>query len=103
MTLTHSENCDLGFDCLCEPGKILYDPAYQPKDVEELYGRWVPCDSCENMWCLAHGEHAHDCSCPSVERLEGLEDDVPLDGDHESALASAGFGTDEDYGYFGED
>ena len=25
-----------------------------------------------------------------------------MDGDHESALASAGFGTDEDYGYFGD-
>ena len=24
--------------------------------------------------------------------------DDPMDGDHESALASAGFGTDEDYG-----
>jgi hypothetical protein len=26
-----------------------------------------------------------------------------MDGDHESALSSAGWGTDEDYGYFGED
>lgn len=44
-----------------------------------------------------------------VENLLGLNDeydaecdfDDPMDGDHESALASAGFGTDEDYGYFG--
>ncbi len=27
--------------------------------------------------------------------------DESMDGDHESALASAGFGTDEDYGCFG--
>lgn len=26
-----------------------------------------------------------------------------MDGDHESALRDAGFGTDEDYGYFGGD
>jgi hypothetical protein len=26
-----------------------------------------------------------------------------MDGDAESALASAGWGTDEDYGYYGED
>jgi hypothetical protein len=26
-----------------------------------------------------------------------------MDGDHTSALASAGFGTDEDYGYYGEE
>lgn len=30
-------------------------------------------------------------------------DDCPMDGDAESALASAGHGTDEDYGYYGED
>jgi hypothetical protein len=29
--------------------------------------------------------------------------DDSMDGDHASALASAGFGTDEDYGYFGGD
>ena len=26
-----------------------------------------------------------------------------MDGDFDSAMASAGYGTDEDYGYFGED
>jgi len=25
-----------------------------------------------------------------------------MDGDHDSAMTSAGFGTDEDYGYYGE-
>jgi hypothetical protein len=29
--------------------------------------------------------------------------DESMDGDHDSAMASAGFGTDEDYGYAGED
>lgn len=32
---------------------------------------------------------------------ESMYDD--LDGDHESGLASAGFGTDEDYGHYGDD
>jgi len=31
------------------------------------------------------------------------EPDDSMDGDHESALASAGFGTDEDYGFQGDD
>lgn len=31
------------------------------------------------------------------------EIDDSMDGDHESALSSAGWGTDEDYGYYGED
>ena len=26
-----------------------------------------------------------------------------MDGDHDSAMTSAGFGTDEDYGYYGEE
>ena len=29
--------------------------------------------------------------------------DDSMDGDFDSAMASAGFGTDEDYGYFGDD
>lgn len=37
---------------------------------------------------------------------EEVDDDYyndSMDGDHDSAMASAGFGTDEDYGYHGED
>ena len=29
--------------------------------------------------------------------------DDSMDGDHDSAMTSAGFGTDEDYGYYGDD
>ena len=38
--------------------------------------------------------------------VEYEDDDIwydDLDGDHESGLASAGWGTDEDYGYYGDD
>jgi len=36
---------------------------------------------------------------------EGYDDDYDdsMDGDHESALGSAGWGEDEYYGYYGED
>jgi len=30
-------------------------------------------------------------------------DDCPLDGDHDSAMTSIGWGTDEDYGHYGGD
>ena len=33
----------------------------------------------------------------------GYADDCPLDGDHDSAMTSIGWGTDEDYGYYGDD
>lgn len=39
----------------------------------------------------------------TVDMDEDLDWADRMDGDHESALASAGWGTDEDYGYFGED
>ena len=29
--------------------------------------------------------------------------DESMDGDHDSAMASAGWGTDEDYGYYGDE
>jgi hypothetical protein len=29
--------------------------------------------------------------------------DDSMDGDHESGLSSAGWGTDEDYGYYGDE
>jgi hypothetical protein len=34
---------------------------------------------------------------------ETVADPGDMDGDFDSAMASAGFGTDEDYGYYGED
>jgi len=39
----------------------------------------------------------------SSELDEPYDYDDSMDGDHESALASAGWGTDEDYGYYGEE
>ena len=40
-----------------------------------------------------------------ADQMESLDDyyDDSMDGDHASALASVGWGTDEDYGYYGED
>jgi len=38
----------------------------------------------------------------NAEDLESESDDY-MDGDHDSAMASAGWGTDEDYGYYGDE
>jgi hypothetical protein len=38
-----------------------------------------------------------------IEELYDDSFDDSMDGDAESALASAGWGTDEDYGYYGDD
>ncbi|MAV94654.1 MAG: hypothetical protein CMA31_03075 [Euryarchaeota archaeon] len=44
-----------------------------------------------------------DCNELSDRFMEDDDYDDSMDGDHDSAMASAGFGTDEDYGYYGEE
>lgn len=63
-----------------------------------------PLSICES--CMAEEYDDREFDDPADE----FENDCPedyyddsMDGDHESALASAGFGTDEDYGYDGMD
>ena len=60
-------------------------------------------DSANDLWYgdidLAYGE-------VDADELEDSWDDSyddSMDGDMESGLASAGWGTDEDYGYYGDD
>lgn len=38
-----------------------------------------------------------------IDELDNADYDESMDGDFDSAMASAGFGTDEDYGYYGEE
>lgn len=56
-------------------------------------------DSNEDVWCW-------DCNatCPA-ECWCGEDDEPVLDFgfEHDSAMTSAGWGTDEDYGFYGED
>ena len=58
--------------------------SYEYDDVEDFYG---------------------DCMDTDLSDYEVEDDsfDDSMDGDAESALASAGWGTDEDYGYYGDD
>lgn len=65
------------------------DIAYQGllEDCAALAGGWISNglngDYCDMFFCMPHEE---------------IEPDDSMDGDHDSALASAGWGTDEDYG-----
>jgi len=62
------------------------------------------CPSCYDKHERDYGEW---CAERDAEDIEAMEDDYDdsMDGDHESALASCGWGTDEDYGGYdgGED
>ncbi len=58
-------------------------------DVSEFNGEMErPCPICGEAKCDGGCDHGPDTDGP----------DDSMDGDHASALASAGFGTDEDYG-----
>lgn len=64
-------------------GDILDQLAAEEFDQEgDFY-----CSECDDEGCECCWEH----------------DDCPLDGDHETGLRDAGWGTDEDYGCFGGD
>jgi hypothetical protein len=55
---------------------------------------------------LFDAENAYDDDIVDNEEDSNYDDDndfnESMDGDHDSAMTSAGFGTDEDYGYYGE-
>ena len=57
--------------------------SYEYDDVEDFYGECMDTDL-------------------SDYEVENDSFDDSMDGDAESALASAGWGTDEDYGYYGD-
>jgi hypothetical protein len=57
--------------------------SYEYDDVEDFYGECMDTDL-------------------SDYEVEDDSFDDSMDGDAESALASAGWGTDEDYGYYGD-
>lgn len=30
---------------------------------------WTPCDNCEELWCIRHGQHVFECDCPELEEI----------------------------------
>lgn len=61
-------------------------------DHNDFYGE-VTADDLDRLGDMIHGEDWDD---------EDYYDDS-MDGDHDSSMESAGWGTDEDYGYYGDD
>jgi hypothetical protein len=76
------------------------DPLY---DADNSYEDDMNYDDHNDFWGLPENE---------LNELQDEEDeendwddsyDDSMDGDHESGLSSAGWGTDEDYGYYGDE
>jgi hypothetical protein len=83
------------------------DPLFDPDNAYEDDDMVVEHDPSDALLAeYLYDDHKDFYGDVTAEDLEnGWDDsyDDSMDGDHESALASAGWGTDEDYGYFGED
>jgi hypothetical protein len=66
--------------------------SYEYDDLEDFYG--IDADDRTNDYWAGNDDLENDSD-------DSFDDS--MDGDAESALASAGWGTDEDYGSYGED
>lgn len=74
------------------------DPLFDP---DNAYEDDMNYDDHNDFWGLPENEL--DEIREQMNEDEGYDDDYDdsMDGDHDSAMESAGWGTDEDYGYFG--
>ena len=75
-------------------------------DIEEMWADGMPFDqiaeAINKQYGTIYTEAEIDAAIEQIIEAQdqGYNDD--MDGDFDSAMASAGFGTDEDYGYYGE-
>lgn len=91
-----------------------YDPDNSYEDDDMDYNKDYLYDDYECFYGYGedsasyHPDADHEIASHFDEEEEENEEwsddyDDSMDGDHESGLASAGWGTDEDYGYYGDD
>ena len=85
------------------------DPSYSPSESFEMENRPDCVNCCDTGTFYNDNDIKEFCNCDNGNALECNHDndDDPYEGgffeDDSDALASAGWGTDEDYGYYGED
>ena len=74
--------------------------------VEQLALDWSDDFDLLEIVCTEYDAMGQIVSCEQIQEFEddSVENDIneSMDGDFDSAMTSAGFGTDEDYGYFGD-
>ena len=75
-------------------------------DIEDMWADGKSCDEIAKQLNKQYGVYYTEAEVDAAvsqildDRDQRYNDD--MDGDFDSAMASAGFGTDEDYGYYGE-
>lgn len=90
-------------------------PDYDPDTGEQLNmkcvcGATLPlnsrsslCNTCLRRMAIEDGEFPDYDDEEYADDMDTDDMDESMDGDFDSGMASAGFGTDEDYGYYGGD
>jgi hypothetical protein len=79
------------------------DPLFDPDNSYEEDGMSNHFDDYNYDYHDAfYGEDSSSYHPDADHEVESQFDDS-MDGDHDSAMTSCGWGTDEDYGYYGED
>ena len=75
--------------------------------VEQLALDWSGDFDLLEIVCTEYDAMGQIVSCEQIQEFEddsvANDIDESMDGDFDSAMTSAGFGTDEDYGYFGDE
>lgn len=78
--------------------EMVEEGLVNPQYLIECFVRWSTSDDIAQM-CEANDIDLVNYGLPVDDYDDNYDDS--MDGDHDSAMASCGFGTDEDYGYFG--
>lgn len=73
----------------------MFDNGYYPEEISKALGITV-----EEVNLILNKYSSEDYD---EAEYDDSEYDDSMDGDFDSAMTSAGFGTDEDYGYYGEE
>ena len=75
-------------------------------DIEEMWADGMPFDqiaeAINKQYGTVYTEAEIDNAIEQIIEAQDQRYNDDMDGDFDSAMASAGFGTDEDYGYYGE-
>ncbi len=75
-------------------------------DIEEMWADGMPFDqiaeAINKQYGTIYTEAEIDNAIEQIIEDQDQRYNDDMDGDFDSAMASAGFGTDEDYGYYGD-
>lgn len=75
-------------------------------DIEEMWADGLPFDqiaeAINKQYGTIYTEAEIDNAIEQIIEAQDQRYNDDMDGDFDSAMASAGFGTDEDYGYYGD-